>query len=101
MQPHFSLKVNPLFSSTATDFAAAPTRWKRQFVRKIIKRTAITALNKSPSLDRQFICFLSNGSYKSNFFPTFRHLPDVASMAANQLNDFARVANGAVSEQEE
>lgn len=30
-----------------------------------------------------------------------RLLPDVAGMAANQLNNFARVADGAVCEQEE
>lgn len=33
-------------------------------------------------------------------FPV-RHVPDVAGVAANQLNDFARVADGAVCEQEE
>lgn len=36
----------------------------------------------------------------SDAFPV-RHLPDVAGMAANQLNNFARVADGAVGEQEE
>lgn len=36
----------------------------------------------------------------SDGFP-MRHLPDVAGMAANQLNNFARVADGAVGEQEE
>lgn len=36
----------------------------------------------------------------SDGFP-MRHLPDVAGMAANQLNNFARVADGAIGEQEE
>lgn len=30
-----------------------------------------------------------------------KHLPDVTSMAANQLNNFARVADSTVGEQEE
>lgn len=37
---------------------------------------------------------------ENDSFPVI-HSPDVTGMAANQLNNFARVVDGAVSEQEE